>query len=124
MPNKDYHTNDTSLGSFNGQNAAFESDTNHTSSNGEQLNDIFFSPGDPYGPNHGHIVTNSAGGVEYWRDSNGSVLFDNDKDINNLWFPSKINLALFNENLKPRNFYVNRKSQISRLSLWILLFYF
>lgn len=124
MPNKDYHTNDTSLGSFNGQNAAFESDTNHTSSNGEQLNDIFFSPGDPYGPNHGHIVTNSAWGVEYWRDSNGSVLFDNDKDINNLWFPSKINLALFNENLKLRNFYVNRKSQISRLSLWILLFYF
>lgn len=124
MPNKDYHTNDISLGSFNGQNAAFESDTNHTSSNGEQLNDIFFSPGDPYGPNHGHIVTNSAGGVEYWRDSNGSVLFDNDKDINNLWFPSKINLALFNENLKLRNFYVNRKSQISRLSLWILLFYF
>ena len=60
MPNKDYHTNDTSLGSFNGQNAAFESDTNHASSNGDQLNDIFFSPGDPYGPNHGHIVTNNA----------------------------------------------------------------
>ena len=84
IPNKDYHTNDTSLGSFNGQNTAFESDTNHTSSNENQLNDIFFSPGDPYEPNHGHIVTNSAGGVEYWRDSDGSVLFDNSKDINNL----------------------------------------
>ena len=56
---------------------------------------IFFSPGDLYEPNHGHIVTNSAGGVEYWRDSNGSVLFDNARDINNLWFMSKPKLALF-----------------------------
>ena len=84
MPTKDYHTNDTSLGSFNGQNAAFESDTNHTDSSGNQLNDTFYSSGDPYGPNHGHIVTNSGGGVEYWIDTDGTVLFDNSKDINNL----------------------------------------
>ncbi len=41
--NKDCHTNDTFLDSFNDQNAAFESDTNYTSIDGDQLNDIFFS---------------------------------------------------------------------------------
>lgn len=84
MANNDHHTNDTRSGWFGGYNAVTETDTNNRSSDGSQKTDIFYShSSQPLDKPHGHIAVNSGGGVEYWRDYDGTVLFDDGERTGN-----------------------------------------
>ncbi|PID32923.1 hypothetical protein CR969_03510 [Candidatus Saccharibacteria bacterium] len=62
------------LGDVNGQSALIEDNGGKT--------DIYLNGGSGHlGPDHGHIVVNDGGGVEYWRDTSGGVSQDSQKGI-------------------------------------------